>query len=61
MEDRALPVAAYRRTDLTLRKPAPLFGTSESATDRVRLPADSGEGLRRVRGPCARPPWTDGA
>lgn len=30
-----LPVVAYRRTNLTLRQPAPLFEVSESAADRV--------------------------
>ncbi|MGC0343251.1 hypothetical protein RKD20_008285 [Streptomyces sp. SLBN-8D4] len=30
-----LLVAAYWRTDLTLHRPAPLFGVSESAADRI--------------------------
>ncbi len=34
-EDRALLVAAYRRTNLTLRQLAPLFGISKSAADRI--------------------------
>ncbi|BFV54996.1 hypothetical protein KCMC57_up01000 [Kitasatospora sp. CMC57] len=35
LEDRALLVAAYWRTNLTLRQLAPLFGLSKSAADRV--------------------------
>ncbi|MFD7454128.1 transposase [Kitasatospora sp. NPDC059827] len=35
LEDRALLVAAYWRTNLTLRQLAPLFGISKSAADRV--------------------------
>lgn len=35
LEDRALLVAAYRRTNLTMRQLAPLFGVSKSAADRV--------------------------
>lgn len=35
MEDRALLVAAYWRTNLTMRQLAPLFGVSKSAADRV--------------------------
>jgi hypothetical protein len=35
LEDRVLLVAAYWRTHLTLRQPAPLFGISKSAADRV--------------------------
>lgn len=35
LEDRALPVAAYWRTNLTMRQLAPLFGVSKSAADRV--------------------------
>jgi hypothetical protein len=31
LEDRVLPVATYRRTNLTLRQFAPMFGISESA------------------------------
>lgn len=31
LEDRVLPVATYRRTNLTLRQFAPMFGTSKSA------------------------------
>ncbi|AJC54239.1 hypothetical protein GZL_01643 [Streptomyces sp. 769] len=33
--DRVLLVAAYRRTNLTLRQLAPPFGTSKSAADRI--------------------------
>lgn len=35
LEDRALLVAAYWRTNLTLRQRAPLFGVSKSAADRI--------------------------
>ncbi|QIP82734.1 transposase [Streptomyces sp. Tu 2975] len=35
LEDRALLVAAYWRTNLTMRQPAPLFGVSKSAADRI--------------------------
>lgn len=35
LEDRLLLVAAYWRTDLTPRRPAPLFGISKSAADRI--------------------------
>ncbi|MFF2519776.1 transposase [Streptomyces sp. NPDC058086] len=35
LEDRILLVAAYWRTNLTLRQLAPLFGVSKSAADRV--------------------------
>lgn len=35
LEDRVLLVAAYWRTNLTLRQPAPLFGVSKSAADRI--------------------------
>ncbi|WEO23701.1 transposase [Streptomyces caniscabiei] len=35
LEDRALLVAAYWRTNLTLRQLAPLFGVSKSAADRI--------------------------
>ncbi|CAL9554506.1 transposase [Streptomyces sp. enrichment culture] len=35
VEDRLLLVAAYWRTNLTLRQLAPLFGVSKSAADRV--------------------------
>ncbi|MFI9467400.1 transposase [Streptomyces sp. NPDC052492] len=35
LEDRALLVAAYRRTNLTMRQLAPLFGVSKSAADRI--------------------------
>ncbi|MFD6493482.1 transposase [Streptomyces sp. NPDC060188] len=35
LEDRALLVAAYWRTNLTMRQLAPLFGVSESAADRI--------------------------
>ncbi len=35
LEDRALLVAAYWRTNLTMRQLAPLFGVSKSAADRV--------------------------
>ncbi|MFE2554407.1 transposase [Streptomyces sp. NPDC059355] len=35
LEDRALPVAAYWRTNLTMRRLAPLFGVSRSAADRI--------------------------
>jgi hypothetical protein len=35
LEDRALLVTAYWRTNLTLRQPAPLFGISKSAADRI--------------------------
>ncbi|RSS60598.1 transposase family protein, partial [Streptomyces sp. WAC06614] len=35
VEDRVLMVAAYWRTDLTLRRIGPLFGVSKSAADRV--------------------------
>ncbi|MEU5191585.1 transposase [Streptomyces klenkii] len=35
LEDRVLLVAAYWRTSLTMRQLGPLFGISESATDRV--------------------------
>jgi hypothetical protein len=35
MEDRVLLVAAYWRTNLTLRQLAPLFGVSKSAADRI--------------------------
>jgi hypothetical protein len=34
-EDRVLLVAAYWRTNLTLRRLAPLFGVSKSAVDRI--------------------------
>ncbi|KAF2776924.1 transposase for IS112 [Streptomyces sp. OM5714] len=34
-EDRFLLVAAYWRTNLTLRQLAPLFGVSKSAADRI--------------------------
>ncbi|KAA0938713.1 transposase family protein [Streptomyces apricus] len=34
-EDRALLVAAYRRTNLTMRRLAPLFGVSKSAAGRI--------------------------
>jgi hypothetical protein len=33
--DRVLLVAAYRRTNLTLRQIAPLFGVSKSAADHI--------------------------
>jgi DDE superfamily endonuclease/DDE family transposase len=35
LEDRVLLVAAYWRTDLTMRQLAPLFGVSKSAADRI--------------------------
>jgi len=35
LEDRVLLVAAYRRTNLTLRQLAPLFDISKSAADRI--------------------------
>ncbi|MFE3153165.1 transposase [Streptomyces sp. NPDC059218] len=35
LKDRVLPVTTYWRTDLTLRRLAPLFGVSKSAADRV--------------------------
>ncbi|UQI45957.1 transposase [Streptomyces sp. HU2014] len=35
LEDRVLLVAAYWRTNLTLRQIAPLFGVSKSAADRI--------------------------
>ncbi|WP_329212559.1 transposase [Streptomyces sp. NBC_01708] len=35
LEDRILLVAAYWRTNLTLRQLAPLFGVSKSAADRI--------------------------
>jgi hypothetical protein len=35
LEDRALLVTAYWRTNLTMRQLAPLFGVSKSAADRV--------------------------
>ncbi|MET8743502.1 transposase [Streptomyces sp. NPDC004728] len=35
LEDRGLLVAAYWRTNLTMRQLAPLFGVSKSAADRV--------------------------
>lgn len=35
LEDRVLLVAAYGRTNLTLRQLAPLFGVSKSAADRI--------------------------
>ncbi|MCX4515787.1 transposase [Streptomyces sp. NBC_01619] len=35
LEDRVLLVAAYWRTNLTLRQLAPLFGVSRSAADRI--------------------------
>ncbi len=35
LEDRVLLVAAYWRTNLTLRQLAPLFGVSKSAVDRI--------------------------
>ncbi|MFE1957077.1 transposase [Streptomyces sp. NPDC059479] len=35
LENRVLLVAAYWRTNLTMRQPAPLFGVSKSAADRV--------------------------
>ncbi|MFI6347989.1 transposase [Streptomyces sp. NPDC050560] len=35
LEDRALLVAAYRRTNLTVRQLAPLFGVSKPAADRI--------------------------
>lgn len=37
MEDRVLLVAAYWRTNLTLRQLAPLFGISKSAADRSSI------------------------
>jgi hypothetical protein len=35
LEDRVMLVAAYWRTNLTLRQLAPLFGVSKSAADRI--------------------------
>src|SRR5205823_7074127 len=35
LEDRILLVAAYWRTNLTLRQLAPLFGVSKSAANRI--------------------------
>ncbi len=35
LENRALLVAAYWRTNLTMRQLAPLFGVSKSAVDRI--------------------------
>ncbi len=35
LENRALPVAAYWRTNLTMHQLAPLFGVSKSAADRI--------------------------
>ncbi|MEV5944751.1 transposase family protein, partial [Streptomyces sp. NPDC051994] len=35
LEDRALLIAAYWRTNLTMRQLAPLFGVSKSAADRI--------------------------
>ena len=35
LEDRVLLVAAYWRTNLTIRQPGPLFGVSKSAADRI--------------------------
>ncbi|GAA1550244.1 hypothetical protein GCM10009731_00140 [Streptomyces globosus] len=35
LEDRALLVSAYGRTNLTMRQLAPLFGVSKSAADRI--------------------------
>lgn len=40
LEDRVLLVAAYWRTNLTLRQLAPLFGISKSAAGPTRRPAD---------------------
>ncbi len=42
LEDRVLLIAAYWRTNLTLRQPAPLFGVSKPAADRtIDKPAPS--------------------
>lgn len=35
LEDRVLLLAAYWRTNLTMRQLAPLFGVSKSAADRI--------------------------
>lgn len=35
LEGRSLPVPAYWRTNLTLGQPAPLFGISKAAADRI--------------------------
>lgn len=56
LEDRALPVAAYWRTNLTMRQLAPLFGFFVSAADRIigylgpMLALSAASGSRRT--PC---------
>jgi hypothetical protein len=63
LEDRILLVAAYWRTNLTLRQLAPLFGVSKAAGGRATVLADGGyrgTGLliphRRERGQTELPP-----
>ncbi|MGD3112988.1 helix-turn-helix domain-containing protein [Streptomyces sp. YGL11-2] len=65
MEDRVLLVAAYCRTNLTMRQLAPLFGTSPAAVGRVinrhgplvaLLPAEG----REPGQPCCRRPRPPG-
>lgn len=54
-EDRVLLVAAYWRTNLTMRQIAALFGTSKSAADRIiddlapNSRSDPGSGMRPIR------------
>lgn len=51
LEDRVLLVTAYRRTNLTLRQLAPLFGVSKSAR-LLRMRASGGTGTAgRLEGP----------
>ncbi|MFJ1643548.1 transposase family protein, partial [Streptomyces sp. NPDC088256] len=54
LEDRVLLVAAYWRTNLTLRQLAPLFGISKSAADRCRR-TDLAPRLRTDERPQLRP------
>lgn len=56
LEDRVLLVAAYWRTNLTLRQLAPLFGGSKSAADRINDPSGprsrSSNASGSARTPC---------
>ncbi|MFF2572282.1 transposase family protein [Streptomyces sp. NPDC058084] len=60
LEDRVLLVAAYWRTNLTLRQLAPLFGVSKSAAGRIVRQVGpfwrSGPGSGFARTPCSS--WT---
>ncbi|MFG2695226.1 transposase family protein [Kitasatospora sp. NPDC048407] len=55
LEDRVLPVAVHYRTNLTMRRLAPLFGRSTTAAHRIIVERPPGQGLRRPRRLRPRP------